>query len=345
MSSPTVSASSSPARLDLIGVGAPVMDLVVSVPDSFLVEAKGEKGGMVMVDADEMARLVGKLPQPPAITPGGSAANTTFNANRLGLKTAFIGKLGNDELARIYETRFAAAGVATDRFKRGTLANACCLILTTPDTQRTMRTYLGAVMTLSPDEISPENFAGARHVHIEGYVVFNQALAEKILTSARTAGCTVGLSFASFEVVGASRDWLLHQLSLGLALAFANEDEARALFPDLPAATLDDYAAHAKRLASFGGTAAITLGKDGAWIARGDELHRVAPVAVNDAVDSNGAGDAWAAGFLSAWLRGKSLSTCGQVASLMGAETVRHMGPIIPDNRWTDVASRAAALV
>jgi sugar/nucleoside kinase (ribokinase family) len=338
--SPSQSTSSA-ATLDLIGVGAPIMDLVVAVSDSFLIEAKGEKGGMVMVDADEMARLVAKLPQPPAITPGGSAANTTFNATRLGLKTAFVGKLGSDELAKVYETRFANTGVATDRFKRGSLANACCLILTTPDTQRTMRTYLGAVMTLSPDEISPADFAGARHVHIEGYVVFNQALAEKIITSARAAGCTVGLSFASFEVVGASRDWLLHQLKLGLAVSFANEDEARALFPDLPAATLDDYAAHAKRLASFGGTAAITLGKDGAWIARGDELHRVAPVVVNDAVDSNGAGDAWAAGFLSAWLRGKSLPACGQVASLIGAETVRHMGPIIPDAKWSEVATRA----
>ena len=341
-SSPASNAS--PITLDLIGVGAPIMDLVVGVPDSFLVEAKGEKGGMVMVDADEMARLVAKLPQPPAITPGGSAANTTFNATRLGLKTAFVGKLGADELARMYEARFSATGVGTDRFKRGTLPNACCLILTTPDTQRTMRTYLGAVMTLSPDEISPADFAGARHVHIEGYVVFNQALAEKILTSARAAGCTVGLSFASFEVVGASRDWLLHQLKLGLALSFANEDEARTLFPDLPAATLDDYAAHAKRLASFGGTAAITLGKDGAWIARGEELHRVAPVAVNDAIDSNGAGDAWAAGFLSAWLRGESLDVCGKVASLMGAETVRHMGPIIPDGKWSDVATRAKTL-
>ena len=339
MSSPS-SAPASP-QFDLIGVGAPIMDLLAAVPDSFLVEARGEKGGMVMVDSEEMARLVNKLPSPPAITPGGSAANTTFNATRLGLRTAFVGKLGADELARVYETRFGSNGVATARFKRGTLPNACCLILTTPDTQRTMRTYLGAVMTLSPDEISPADFAGARHVHIEGYVVFNQALAEKILTSARAAGCTVGLSFASFEVVGASRDWLLHQLKLGLTLTFANEDEARVLFPDLPAAKSDDYAAHAKRLASFGGTAAITLGKDGAWIARGEELHRVAPQLVTDAVDSNGAGDAWAAGFLAAWLRGQSLSTCGKVASLMGAETVRHMGPIIPDAHWATVAEQA----
>jgi len=333
------------SKIDLIGVGAPIMDLVASVPENFLAHAGGEKGGMVMVDADEIARLVTLLPSPPSVTPGGSAANTTFNANRLGLHTAFVGKLGNDELARAYRTRFAGAGVDASRFKQGELPNARCLILTTPDAQRTMRTCLGAVMTLSPDEISPADFASARHAHIEGYVLFNQALAEKILASARAAGCTVGLSLASFEVVAATRDWLLGQLKQGLALVFANEDEARTLFPDLPAKTPADYATHAQRLASFGGTAAITLGKDGAWLAHGKELHRVAPCAVSDAIDTNGAGDAWAAGFLSAWLRNQPLPVCGKVASLLGAQTVRHMGPVIPDAPWSTVAAEAKALV
>jgi sugar/nucleoside kinase (ribokinase family) len=332
-------------KIDLIGVGAPIMDLLAPVPESFLVHAGGAKGGMVMVNADEMAALVNKLPTPPAITPGGSAANTTFNAQRLGLKTAFVGKLGNDELARVYETRFGTAGVATDRFKRGKLANACCLILTTPDTERTMRTYLGAVMTLSPDEISSADFANARHAHIEGYVVFNQALAEKILASTRAAGCTVSLSLASFEVVGAMRAWLLGQLAQGLDLVFANDDEARTLFPDLPANNPESYAAHARKLASFGGTAAITLGKDGAWLAHGDEVIRVAPVVVTDAVDANGAGDAWAAGFLSGWLRDLPLNVCGKIASLLGAQTVRHLGPVIPDDHWTAIAAQVKMLL
>ena len=335
----------STSQLDLIGVGAPIMDLVASVPESFLAHAGGEKGGMVMVDANEIARLVALLPSQPTITPGGSAANTTFNVNRLGLRTAFIGKLGHDDLARAYRTRFADAGVDTSRFKQGDLPNGRCLILTTPDAQRTLRTCLGAVLTLTPDEISPTDFAGTRHVHIEGFVVFNQDLAAKILASTRAAGCTVSLSFASFEVVAASRDWLLGQLKQGLDLVFANEDEARTLFPDLAAKTPDDYAAHARRLASFGGTAAITLGKDGAWLAHGNELHRVAPIAVSDAVDTNGAGDAWAAGFLSAWLRGQPLPLCGKIASLLGAQTVRHLGPVIPDAHWPAVAAQAQVLL
>jgi len=331
---------------DLIGVGAPVMDLVASVPESFIALTGGEKGGMVMVDANEIARLVALLPTPPAVTPGGSAANTTFNVNRLGLRTAFVGKLGHDEIAKNYRARFASAGVDATRFKQSAdQPNARCLILTTPDTQRTMRTCLGAVMTLSPDEITTADFAGARHAHIEGYVLFNQALAEKILASARAAGCGIGLSLASFEVVAATRDWLLGQLKQGLDLVFANEDEARTLFPDLPATSPEDYAAHARRLASFGGTAAITLGKDGAWLAHGDALHRVAPLVVNDAIDTNGAGDAWAAGFLAGWLRDLPLPVCGQIASLLGAQTVRHRGPVIPDSAWTAVAADATVLL
>jgi len=339
------SASTKEYNYDLIGVGAPIMDLVASVPESFLVQAKGKKGGMAMVDDREMARLVALLPSPPKITPGGSAANTTFNATRLGLQTAFVGKLGDDDLAGVYMQHFFGAGVDTSRFKQAALPNARSLILTTPDAQRTMRTCLGAVMTLSPDEISPADFAGALVVHIEGYVLFNQALAEKILTSARAASCAISLSLASFEVVAAARDWLLGQLKQGLALVFANEDEARTLFPDLPAKSPEDYAAHARQLASFGGTAAITLGKDGAWLAHGNELHRVAPVAVTDVIDTNGAGDAWAAGFLAAWLRDQPLPLCGKIASLLGAETVRHMGPVIPDAHWPAVAAQAEKLL
>jgi len=329
---------------DLIGVGAPIMDLVASVPESFLVHAKGEKGGMGMVDAKEMERLVSLLPTTPKNTPGGSAANTTFNATRLGLSTAFVGKLGSDDLAAQYLQRFSGAGVDISRFKQAALPNARSLILTTPDAQRTMRTCLGAVMTLSPDEISPADFEGALVVHIEGYVLFNQSLAEKILSSARAAGCEISLSFASFEVVAATRDWLLGQLKQGLSLVFANEDEARTMFPELPAKTPEDYAEHAKKFASFGGTAAITLGKDGAWIAQGKELHRVAPVVVDDVIDTNGAGDAWAAGFLSAWLRDQPLPVCGEIASLLGAQTVRHMGPVIPDEAWPAVAEQAKTL-
>lgn len=330
---------------DIIGFGSPIMDLVASVPESFLATVRGEKGGMVMVDAEEMAGIVKRLPEPPAMTPGGSAANTLFNIARLGLRTALVGKTGNDEIGQMYLQRFAQAGVDVSRCIRGDLPNARCLILTTPDAERTMRTNLGAAMTHSPAEVSAASFAGADLVYLEGYVIFNRALAQATVDAARQAGARVALSLASFEVVRAGRDWLLAQIDQGLAAVFANEDEARALYPDLRAETPEDFAAHAQRLAAKGGLAALTLGKAGAWVAHGKTLHRIEPVVVSDAVDTNGAGDAWAAGFLAAWLGGASPDAAGQVGSWLGAQTVRNRGPIIPDSAWPAVVAKARELL
>lgn len=332
--------ASSPS-FDLIGVGSPIMDLLARVPDEFLQKnVAGDKGGMVLVDHDEMQRIVGLLEGDPAYATGGSAANATYNAARLGLRTTFLGKLGQDDLARVYRHAFETAGVDGTRFKHGAQANARCLALVTPDAQRTMRTCLGAAMTLSPDEITAADFAGCRHAHIEGYLVFNQALANAVLSAARTAGCTTSVDLSSFEVVNASRDWLFSQFKRGVDVVFANEDEIRALFQD----HTTPYATLAKKLSECGVLAAVKVGKEGAWIAQGGELHRIAPVAVADVIDTNGAGDAWAAGFLYGHLEGWSLPACGALASLLGAETVMHMGPIIPETHFEVLRPRALAL-
>lgn len=331
----------SSSRFDLVGVGSPIMDLLAPVPDAFLADVRGDKGGMVLVDADEMQQIVARLDAVPATSTGGSAANATLNATRLGLRATFVGKLGNDEMGRLYRTRFEALGVDGSRFKRGNLPNARCLALVTPDAQRTMRTCLAAAMTLAPEEITAADFAGCRHAHIEGYLVFNQALADAVLAAARAAGCTVSLDLSSFEVVGAARPWLFSQFHRGLDVVFANEDEIRALFQD----EATGYANLARQLAGLGVVAAVKVGKDGAWIAEGADLHRVEPVSVADAVDTNGAGDAWAAGFLAGYTRGRPLPECGALASLMGAETVRHLGPVIPDDAWTAFAPQVQSLL
>jgi sugar/nucleoside kinase (ribokinase family) len=328
-------------QFDLIGVGSPIMDLTARVSDDFLARhVRGDKGGMVLVDGAEMARIVALLEGEPAYTTGGSAANATFNAGRLGLQATFLGKLGNDDLASVYERQFAKAGIDTRRFKRGGVANARCLALITPDAQRTLRTDLGAAMTLSPAEIAAADFASCRHAHIEGYLVFNQALADAVLSAARAAGCTTSIDLSSFEVVNASRAWLLGQLHKGIDVVFANEDEIRALFQD-ESSTFDVLA---QRLAGLGVVAAVKVGKDGAWIARDRELHRIAPVPVASVIDTNGAGDAWAAGFLYGYLRGWPLPQCGAAASLLGAETVMYVGPIIPQTQFELLRTRALAL-
>lgn len=319
-----------PQPFDLIGIGNPIMDLLAHVPESFLARhVAGDKGGMVLVDDQEIAELTSRIGPKLAVTPGGSAANATLGATRLGLKTTYLGKIGRDVTAEDYLANFIAAGGDGSRFKRATLPNGRCLSLVTPDGQRTMRTHLGAAMTLSPDEIIADDFKGARHAHIEGYLLFNPSLAEKVARTARAAGCTISLELASFEVVNAARDWILAQLKEGVEVVFANEDEIRALFR-----SDDPYDAQARRLAGYGGIGAVKIGKDGAWVAQGDAVHRIAPVKVGRAVDTTGAGDAWAGGFLYGYLRGYSLASAGALGSALGAECVQHLGPAIPEMHW-----------
>jgi sugar/nucleoside kinase (ribokinase family) len=329
--------STNSPKIDLAGVGSPIMDLTAQVPDAFLSNVAGDKGGMVLVDDVEMGRIITLLSSPPSVTTGGSAANATFNAARLGLTTTFVGKVGNDAMARTYLEQFGAAGVDTSRFKKGQVANARCLAMVTPDAQRTMRTCLGAAMTLSPSEISVEDFRGVRHAHIEGYIVFNQDLCVAVLNAARAAGCTISLDLSSFEVVNATRSWMFSQFGRGIDVVFANEDEIRALYPN----ETGDFEALTRKLAATGVTAAVKLGKEGSWIAKGDEIHRVAPIVLKDVLDTNGAGDAWAAGFLYGFLKDLPLDKCGAIGSILGSETVRHLGPLIPHSVWDEVKRRA----
>lgn len=326
---------------DLIGVGAPIMDVLARVPEDFLATISGAKGGMEMVDAVQMQAIVERLPELPTLIPGGSAANTVLGATRLGLRTTFLGKRGSDPIAEAYLSHFLHVGGDGGRFKKADLPHARCLSLITPDAQRTMRTCLAAAMTLAPGEITADDFAGCRHAHVEGYVLFNPALANAVLDGARAAGCTVSLDLASFEVVNAARDWIFAQLDKGLDTVFANEDEIRALFQKTGETGYDSLA---RALASRGTLAAVKMGKDGAWIADGARLHRVEPFAVEQPVDTTGAGDAWAAGFLYGYLRGRPLPECGALGSLLGAETVQHIGPSIPEVRWDELRSRASAL-
>jgi sugar/nucleoside kinase (ribokinase family) len=332
--------ASSAHSFDLIGVGSPIMDLLAQVPEAFLATVTGAKGGMVLVGADEMEGIVTRLEQAPASVSGGSAGNTAVSAARLGLRTTFLGKLGNDKTATAYREHFTTAGGDVSRFKYADLANARCVSLITPDGERTMRTCLGAAMTLAASEISHLDFHGCRHAHIEGYLLFNRDLANAVVAAARAAGCTLSIDLASFEVVNAARDWILNELTLGIDVVFANEDEIHALFPTLG----KDYSAHARRLAEFGGLAAVKIGKDGAWLARGAELHRIQPVPAPTVLDTTGAGDAWAAGFLYGYLKGWTLPVAGALGSRLGSECVRHVGPAIPDTHWPELHAQTALL-
>lgn len=318
--------------IDLVGVGSPIVDSLVRIDDSFISSIDGQKGGMVLVGPEEMAQLLARLPDEIEESPGGSAGNTTFAAAHLGLKTALIGKVGSDAAGDFFTERFASLGGDVSRLLRGDAPNGRCLSLITPDGARTMRTHLGAAATLSPDEITAAAFAGCRHAHIEGFLLFNDELMQAVLDAAKVAGCTISLDLASFEVVRASHKRLDHILREYVDIVFANEDEAAAL---LGGET--NHAKMAMRLSEYCPIAALKVGAAGAIIVDSEKiLHPIAAFPVANAIDTTGAGDYWAAGFLSGWLRGKDLPTCGHYGSFLGAEVVQVVGTVLPPDRWVE---------
>jgi sugar/nucleoside kinase (ribokinase family) len=319
--------------IDLLAIGSPVVDLLARVDDEFVHALEGGKGGMELVDAAQLEAMLGKLLDGHELAPGGSAGNTAYAAGRLGTKVGFLGKLGNCDSAQFYRDRFAGIGADVSRFKVGSVPNARCLSLVTPDSQRTMRTDLGAAMTLAPEEITAADFEGVRHVHMEGYLAFNRDLKLHILEHAKQAGCSTSFDMASFEVVRASHDVLDGWLRDYIDIVFANEDEAKAFFPDLG----EDYPAMAARFSEYCDIAAVKLGKDGSLVAREGEVSEVEPHLVERPVDTTGAGDYWAGGFLNAWLDGESLPESGRRGSKLGAEVVQVIGASLPDNRWQEI--------
>lgn len=315
---------------DLIGIGSPLVDLLLEVDDAFLAaHVPGAKGGMELVEAAQITQLVAAADREPLCVAGGAASNTTVGVANLGLTTAFIGCCGQDDEAGFYRSALERQGCEARLIEHPFLPTGRVLSLITPDAERTMRTCLGAAAALEPAQVSPALFAGGALVMLEGYTLFNHDLTRAIVTAAKQAGAEIALDLASFEVVHANRAVLDELLDGQIDLVFANEDEARAWHPDGESAALEDLAARAR-------IAVVKLGKDGALIARGDERHRI-PAEVVDAVDTTGAGDSWAAGFLAAYRRGLSLPLCGAIGAQAGAAAVSVLGAQVPRAAWQGI--------
>ncbi|WOO39521.1 adenosine kinase [Rubellicoccus peritrichatus] len=320
-------------KYKLIGVGSPIVDSLAQVDEAFVQSIEGAKGGMELVNGEQLAAMMARLDN-MAEAPGGSAGNTAVAVARLGLPTTFLGKIGNDVGGEFYRDRFVALGGDGSRFKIGTVENGRCLSLITPDSERTMRTNLGAAMTLAPDEVSAADFAECKHAHIEGYILFNRDLMYKVLDSAKEAGCTISLDLASFEVVGATKDILEGLLKKYVDIVFANEEEGNA-FTGLG----EDYEAMALKLGELCSIAVVKIGAKGSLIAENGTIHKVEPIVIEQAVDTTGAGDLWAGGFLYGWLSGNSLAECGEFGSKLGAEVVQVIGAALSDDRWKTLSN------
>lgn len=312
----------------LLGLGSALLDELAHVPETFLHAVPGLKGGTELVDHAGMAELLGRLPVAPQQAPGGSAANTVVGAARFGTSCGMIAKIGADAAGAFYRNAMEAAGIDTSAFKVAPAApTGRCLSLITPDSQRTMRTYLGAAMTLAPEELTPADFEGYTHFHLEGYVLFNRDLMWRALELASGAGLKIGLDLSAPEVVKESMDILPDLLREHVTVVFANEDEASAF------AGGRGEKAGLDALAEAAPIVCVKLGRRGAMIRSGGETVHVHAHPVK-AVDTTGAGDLWASGFYHGWLNGAPWAKCGDFGARAAAAVVQVTGAVIPPAEW-----------
>jgi sugar/nucleoside kinase (ribokinase family) len=318
----------------MIGVGSPVVDMVAQVPETFLTEIDGAKGGMELVDAETLTLLQTILPDATVRTPGGSAGNTAFAMARLGIPSRFLGTVGTDTSGTFCREAFEALGGCGMAFRtHRDLPTALCLSLVTPDGERTMRTHLGAAASLDPSEITPEDFQGYGHAHVEGYLLFNPDLMCGVLRAAKLAGCRISVDLASFEVVLASREILPELLEAYVDIVFANEEEATAFAgANDPVRCLEALHAHCE-------TVAVKQGAQGVLLRCGQETCAVPARPVVAAVDTTGAGDLWAAGFLYGLLKRENLAYCGHLGAALGAAVVTRQGAALPETEWQRLRS------
>ena len=319
-----------------LGIGSPVVDMLAQVDESILAKISGEKGGMELVSTEQMSEIVALLDRDPVKACGGSAGNTSFAIARLGANASFLGQLGCDEDGSFYAESFINQGGNKEKFKYiDTVHTARCLSLITPDSERTMRTDLGAAALLDPESITLDDFAGIDFVHIEGYLLFNPDLALKVLGTAKEAGCEVSLDLGAFEVVTAAGKNLEKLLTEYVDYVFANEDEARAFTGS------SDPKVGLESLGKFCRVAVVKLGAEGTLLCEeGSESVFVPAFKAERVVDTTGAGDYWAAGFIWGILDGRSLMDAAVAGALLGCEVVQQLGADLPTEVWARIKDK-----
>jgi fructokinase len=311
----------SPA-LDVLGIGNAIVDVLTRADDAFLAAHGMAKGSMTLIDAAVAERIYAAM-GPGVESSGGSAGNTCAVAAALGARVGYLGKVADDALGTVFAHDIRAAGV---RFPSVPLAGgaptARCLILVTPDAQRTMNTFLGACVHFGPGDVDEEAVASAAITYMEGYLFdppAAQAAFRKAAKVAHGAGRQVSLTLSDPFCVGRHRAAFRDLVRNEVDILFANEAELLSLYET------DDFAMALAAVRDEVGLAAVTRSEKGSVVVAGETTLEVAAVPTK-VVDTTGAGDAYAAGFLAAHALGRPLGECGRWGSVAAAEAISHFG-------------------
>jgi adenosine kinase len=312
------------AKYDVLGIGNAIFDVLVQTDDSFLVKHGMTKGGMTLID-EVRAIAIYQSMGPATEMSGGSAANTIVGLANLGARAAYVGKVRDDQIGRLYTHDIRAAGVAFEtRPALAGPATGCSYILVTPDGQRTMNTYLGAAQELMPADIDAAQVAASSIIYLEGYLWDPKSAKEafvKASTIAHDSGRQVALTLSDAFCVGRYRGEFLDLMKNGTVdMIFANETELQSLYET------SDFDAALKQLRADTKLGIVTRSEKGCVVASPDGVVAVPAFPIQKLVDTTGAGDLFAAGFLFGLVRGAGHENAGRLGALAAAEVIQHIG-------------------
>jgi sugar/nucleoside kinase (ribokinase family) len=310
-------------KYDVTAIGNAIVDVLAQAEDSFLQQHRLSKGVMSLID-DEAAERLYSVMGAGIEASGGSAANTAAGIAGLGGRVAFIGKVADDLLGQVFAHDIRAVGVHFDTppLKDGP-STARCLIFVTPDAQRTMQTFLGASSELGPEDVDEETIAASQVIYLEGYLWDPPRAKEAFLKAARIAaeaGRKVSLTLSDPFCVERHREEFLHLIEHHVDVLFANEAEIKSLY------RVNDFDQALQRVRGHCEIAALTRSEKGSVVVADNEVHVLDAVRVGRVIDTTGAGDAYAAGFLYGYTQGKPLRDCGRLGSILAAEVISHYG-------------------
>jgi sugar/nucleoside kinase (ribokinase family) len=326
------------ARFDVTAIGNAIVDVLAQATDELLEEQRLPKGAMSLINADE-AEYLYSIMGPGVEASGGSAGNTIAGLAMLGGRCAFIGKVADDQLGRVYAHDLRASGVTYDTPPlRNGMPTARCLIFVTPDAQRTMQTFLGASSQLGPEDLNLDYITSSKVLYIEGYM-WDQPRAKQAIRDAalkaQQAGVKVAFTTSDAFCVDRFRDEFLDLIEHHVDILFANEAEILSLYQ---VENFDDALQHVRGHSEI---AALTRSEKGSVVLANGEVHVIDAEKGVEVVDTTGAGDAYAAGFLYAYTQGRDLHTAGRLGSVLAAEVISHMGP----RAETDLKALAAKVL
>jgi len=315
------------SRQLIAGIGSALVDILIHEDDDFLAKMGAAKGGMTLVGKEDIERTLAMSSAKASVVPGGSACNTVIGIGSLGGNARFVGKCGSDKMGKLIEDDLKRQNVEP-ALLRADSPTGCSLSIITPDAQRSMFTYLGASAETRPEEITVDSFKDAAVVLVEGYLLYNPDLIKTSLAAAQKAGAKIALDLASYTVVAESKELLEHLVVTYVDILIANEDEAEAY------TGYSDERQALEALAAKTDIAVLKVGPRGSYVKHAGDTIAVKPMGDGKALDTTGAGDLWAAGFLFGLVKGYPIEQCGRLGSACGYEVCQVIGANIPDDGW-----------